>query len=128
MLRLAALIGLVAVAACVGPPDATRISQATDLELCQTYGQARVGFLPEWQTAVFDELKRRNVLNQRDLQNIPRNRIQLGMTEVGAVCSWGPYVDRNSTVGPWGVNRQYVMGQFGPYVYTENGIVTSWQN
>lgn len=127
MLRIAALIGLVAVSACA-TPDAATMQAATPLQLCQTYAMAKNTYAPDWLNASIDELKRRGSLSKQELSDISRQRMRTGMSEHAAVCSWGPYVDVNTTTGSWGVHRQYVMGQFGPYVYTENGRVTSWQN
>jgi hypothetical protein len=33
----------------------------------------------------------------------------------------------NRSVGAWGEREQWVYGDRGPYVYLDNGIVTSWQ-
>jgi hypothetical protein len=55
--------------------------------------------------------------------------IQRGMTAEQVIASWGRPRDINRTVGSWGVHEQWVYGEFGgPYVYLEDGVVTSWQN
>ena len=52
----------------------------------------------------------------------------LDMPEKMLIMSWGKPISINENVGSWGVHKQYVYGDFGPYVYVENGKVTSWQN
>lgn len=55
--------------------------------------------------------------------------VQRGMTSAQLIASWGRPEDINRTVGSWGVHEQWVYGEYGgPYVYLEDGIVTSWQN
>lgn len=55
-------------------------------------------------------------------------KIWMGMSDDQLVKSWGRPSDINRTVGSWGSHEQWVYGNFGPYVYVENGTVTSWQN
>ncbi len=59
---------------------------------------------------------------------IRSGKIKIGMTECELLASWGYPHDKHENVGRWGVHIQHVFGNFGPYVYTENGRVTSWQN
>lgn len=59
---------------------------------------------------------------------VQNGEIMLGMPEKMLIMSWGKPISINENVGSWGVHKQYVYGDFGPYVYVENGKVTSWQN
>lgn len=131
MLRVAALAAIAATAGCaVTPPpvDQAAIRRADNVKLCQTYSQAKSPYLPDWQKAVRDELSRRGAVSKRDGADWQKGLVRIGMAEHIAVCSWGPYVDVNTTTGSWGVDKQYLFGLFGPYVYTRNGVVTAFQN
>lgn len=77
-----------------------------------------------------DRLKRAKYSNvtERELQAIENRQIFIGMSEEALLLSWGNPSDINSSTGAWGVHKQYVYGDFGPYVYVENGKVTSWQD
>lgn len=55
--------------------------------------------------------------------------IQLGMTPEQVRESFGPPEAVNKSVGRWGVHEQWVYNSpYGPFVYFENGVLTSWQN
>ena len=55
--------------------------------------------------------------------------IRLGMTKEQAEASWGKPYDINKSVYAFGVNEQWVYGEYGSsYLYFEDGILTSWQN
>ena len=49
------------------------------------------------------------------------------MSEAALLKSWGKPQDINTSVGNWGVHKQYCYENY-KYVYVENGYVTSWQN
>ena len=72
-------------------------------------------------------LQKKGVFDKSELDLIMRRRIQLGMSEEGLLCSWGKPKDVNTSVGAWGVHKQYVYG-LGLYVYIKKGKVTSWQD
>lgn len=59
---------------------------------------------------------------------IRSEKIRMGMSECELYASWGFPSSQNRSVGSWGVHVQHVYGNFGSYVYTENGRVTSWQD
>ncbi|MDZ4136681.1 MAG: hypothetical protein U1D06_13985 [Paracoccaceae bacterium] len=125
-------MSVLTVAACAvtpqPPPSDAALRKASNVELCQTYARAKSPYAPAWQAAARNELIRRGAVTKQDQADWSKGLVRIGMAEHIAVCSWGPYVDVNSTTGSWGTHRQYVIGQFGPYVYTENGVVTSFQN
>ena len=72
------------------------------------------------------ELRRRDDFSNIDADLIAKRSIAIGMAEKALLCSWGPPTDLNRSVGSWGVHKQYVYS--GTYVYTENGVITSWQD
>lgn len=59
---------------------------------------------------------------------ILQGKIRLGMTKEQVIASWGKPERVNRSVGTWGIHEQWVYGTFGPYLYFENGILTSWQD
>lgn len=72
------------------------------------------------------EAKRRGVSVNKDL--VLSERIRIGINQCTLFASWGYPDDVNRTVGAWGTHSQLVYGQFGPYVYLENGVVRSFQD
>ena len=66
--------------------------------------------------------------NTQEINSIINGTIFIGMSESALIACWGKPRDVNKSVGEWGTHKQYVYGDFGPYVYVENGYVTSWQS
>jgi hypothetical protein len=97
------------------------------MTLCQNYSLARTNGFASSRQAILAEIDRRQLLSEDERQRVLRGQMRIGMSELAAVCSWGPYYDVNTTTTSAGTNKQIVMGQFGPYVYTENGRVTAFQ-
>lgn len=62
------------------------------------------------------------------IREIRNGEISLGMTEDQVLASWGSPRKVNNSTGRWGNHQQWIYGDFGPYVYLENGRLTSWQN
>jgi hypothetical protein len=73
-----------------------------------------------------DELTRRKTFTTNDLRLVMRREINLGMSQEALLCSWGEPDRRNRTVTVAGEHIQWIYGK--SYVYTENGIVTSYQD
>jgi amino acid transporter len=65
-----------------------------------------------------------------ECQNIADEKIWIGMTKDQATESWGKPHEINRTVYSSGVHEQWVMFDsiYTPYLYFENGILTSWQD
>ena len=64
---------------------------------------------------------------------ILNKKIRIGMTKEQVLLSWGRPCEYgsciNKTVGAWGVHEQWVYSSpYGPYLYFENGVLTSWQD
>jgi hypothetical protein len=128
MIRLAAVAATVVVAGCALPPlDPAAVSRASNLELCQTVAQGRQLNSADWIATARAELVRRGAMTDEELVDVNRQRVRIGQREHIAVCAWGPYIDVNETVGRGFRQRQFVMGQFGPYVYTDGRRVTGFQ-
>lgn len=88
-------------------------------ELCGHFSTSR-------QSAIKSELMKRKVFSEQEWGLIEGRKLQLGMSELALICSWGD-AERNRSVGPWGEHIQYVYPS-GVYVYVQNGKVTSWQD
>lgn len=79
-----------------------------------------------------DEIRRYFELNLNlpDIlkDNIMNRRVILGMTREQVLLCWGS-AEVNRSVGSWGVHEQWVYSAiYGPYLYFENGILTSFQD
>jgi hypothetical protein len=62
-----------------------------------------------------------------ECMRIINRKLWAGMTKVQLQAAWGQprTIDKNYT---FGINsEQWVYGTMGPYVYLENGVITSWQ-
>lgn len=57
---------------------------------------------------------------------INEKSIQIGISECELYAAWGMPERQNRTVGSWGVNIQHIYSRV--YVYTQNGVVRSWQD
>lgn len=66
--------------------------------------------------------------SKNDCLRIAKQEIWTGMNKNQLVLAWGQprSIDKNVTYGS--NMEQWVYGNLGPFVYIENGIVTSWQN
>lgn len=71
------------------------------------------------------ELVRRNIFTEKEWELIDNSRVQIGMSELALLGSWGSARKVNKSVGSWGVNKQWIY--YKRNVYTKNGKVTSWQ-
>lgn len=76
------------------------------------------------QSIISAEAKRRKMKVSIDL--VKKEKIRIGMNLCGLYASWGRPQEENRTVGNWGVHIQHIYE--GGYVYTENGVVASWQD
>jgi len=54
--------------------------------------------------------------------------IRIGMTREQLIASRGRPSSINRTIGSWGVHEQWVYGDLGPFIYLEDGLLTSWQD
>ena len=91
----------------------------TNTELCLTYygneePQARL------------ELNRRHAVTRREWKLIDNKEMQIGMSEVALICSWGS-TDVNRSVYATHERKQYVYPN-STYVYVIDGKVTSFQD
>ena len=62
------------------------------------------------------------------IDDIAARRVALGMSWCEIYASFGLPNAVNRSVGRYGEHIQFVYRDSGRYVYTENGIVTSWQD
>jgi len=60
--------------------------------------------------------------------SIAQRHVWIGMSDTQLRKSLGSPKSVNRTVTAFGSNEQWVYGDFGPYIYVDNGSVTSWQD
>lgn len=127
------LIAFVAAAlsGCATTPE--QLAAKSDIQLCQTYRDARRvgGLIGDLGASHLQEIQRRRLLSENELDLVKNRQIQRGMSLCALYASWGTPYKENRSVGKWGTHIQHVYGtrrSRNAYVYTENGVVTSWQN
>lgn len=103
------------------------------IDLCEAYGNAvrgefinQLGASDPIRKLVKAEAKRRGLRFNDKL--VKAEEITLRMNECTLVAAWGKPISKNTAVNSRRVLVQHVYGDFGPYVYTVNGTVDSWQN
>lgn len=140
MKNLVPIISAALLVGCAAPRYASfemeKIRATDPNQLCALYHDWRVNDQLE------PEAKRQleagmlaNGLPEKDLELAREGSIQVGMTLAGLYAAWGFPKRANRSVGRFGVHIQHVY-EWGyypdnhrtAYVYTENGILTSWQD
>lgn len=103
------------------------------LEFCNAYGNAirddvhyPFSSVPTYRQLFEAEAVRRKISLNRAV--IKAETMRIGMDQCTLYASWGTPRRQNRSVGPWGVHLQLIYGDYGPYVYLRNGIVTSYQD
>lgn len=116
----------------LGPDQAARMS---DTQLCaRAYVPLRGGIYGHTSDPVArEEIRRRGLITESDWPLVDNRQIQRGMGECALLASWGNPTTINTSVGSWGVSKQYVYRTSGyytssaSYVYIRKGVVDSWQ-
>lgn len=109
-----------------------RIRKMDKADICALYGKAIRGdaFTNQWlsfdgaQQLIVSEAKKRKIKLNTAL--VKQGSIMLGNNLCQMYAAWGLPSDRNRSVGRYGEHIQHIYG--GTYVYTENGVITSWQD
>lgn len=114
--------------ACVQPTPPPNLLGMSDLQVCQEFARARSAGDSVGARLAMTVLDSRNALTAAEKHDIQNEVIRTNMREHAAICSWGPYLRANASTGTFGRHVQFVVGRFGPYIYTENGRVRSWQS
>ena len=101
-------------------------------DFCMAYGEAlrgeavaNLGALPGADRIVKQEAKRRK-MRFVDAATMEKS-VSIGQSECQMISALGYPTSANKTVGRWGTHVQHVYGR-RVYIYTENGVVTSYQN
>src|SRR5690606_33970565 len=94
--------------------------------VCAGYYQALEHGSAEVIDAYTREIKARKLLSERDWDAVDRKVVAIGISKCALYASWGAPTRKNRSGGAWGIHIQHVYGS-RQYVYTKNGIVTSWQ-
>lgn len=109
-----------------------RLKKMDKTDICALYGMAIRDhlFTNEWlsfdgasQLIVAEAKKRKIKLNNK---LVKQGSIKLGNNLCQMYAAWGLPSDRNRSVGRYGEYIQHIYGE--TYVYTQNGIITSWQD
>ena len=113
-------------------PD--KLKKLSEDTFCDYYGNylrnerlAGFGDSDDMKIFMVKEAKRR-ALKFNNVSLIKDQKIKLGITSCELYASWGEANSINRSVGSFGVHIQHVYSEYGTYVYTENGYVTSWQD
>lgn len=123
-----ALVAVLTGCATIGMPSqpSKPLAQHTEAELCHFYHKNPT-------PALRSEIDDRLGFSEAQWQVIDANKIRIGMSGAAMICSWGlptPYGDINRYVGQRGNDAQWVYRNCkrceATYVYTDDGIVTSW--
>lgn len=109
----------------------SRIRGLSLLDFCVDYGVLARGFVPygmpetpSLKPAYEAEARRRGLSVSALLAK--REEIGLKVSRCQLYASWGAPQGENRSVGSWGEHIQHIYGR--SYVYTRNGVVTSWQD
>lgn len=120
---------------CAGSPVHTTSMTPAELQiqspetLCNAYSQIK-------NINVRSELIRRNAVPEAEWTLIDASRVTVGMSAVGARCSWGWPTTINTSTTAGGSRQQWVYRPLCPsgvpcktsYLYVEGGKVTGIQN
>lgn len=108
--------------------SAESLTTQKDTALCGEYASSR-------SAKVKAELVRRNAISAAEWDTINKKQIQIGMSELAFLCSWGfpgGWGAIRETTYKYGTATQYVYrscrGCASTYVYTRDGKVSAWQD
>lgn len=135
MIKKISFLALLILPSCMGPKytPAQIAADFNDLELCRAAIYHGVGSVKNTDD-VIAEINRRGLISETEWRLVntsnPQSRnLMVGMSE----CSMLLVMDNNSyeiteTISEFGVNRLYEYGHYGygPYIFVDNGKVTSW--
>jgi hypothetical protein len=111
----------------------SKLKEMSKEEFCEFYGNVLrdkhdalydLGERPDAVALVKTEARRRK-LSFSDIL-VRKEQISVGNSICQLNAQWGIASQQNRSAGSWGVDIQHVYG--GTYVYTRNGVVTSWQD
>lgn len=128
---IVAAIASATLTGCITPEEyEAKIQTGDPVSVCQEYeGLAlydRSQSIADQRAGILNTLLERGAVTKREASSIREGKIYLGMSEIALNCAWGRPDTVNTSVGSWGVHKQYVYGD--NYAYVENGTVKSWQN
>ena len=132
-LKSFALILALPLSACGGVYNPEALTQLNAIQLCQEFARARNTptydrFYEQNIQIIRTTMEQKNLFTAAEWRDIDNEYIRTGMSEPVMVCVMNhPYFRVNSFNSIYGSSKQYIFGDFGPYVYLDNGRVTSWQ-
>lgn len=107
------------------PPKPPRQYSATELDAMDTGRLCAVWRARKLKPAM-EEIRQRKAFVPSDLDLIAKKQVAIGMSVDAMQCSLGKAGSRNRTVNRHGDRIQWVYGDV--LIYSENGIVTAWQD
>jgi hypothetical protein len=117
---------------CAVSPE--QASQRSDNEVCESYGVfSRSGMWGAAAETYRREIEHRKLMTTEEWALADKKTIRIGMSRCAMYASWGKPDRENRSVGSYGEHIQHVYNSgyryIRPkYVYTRNGIVSSWQD
>lgn len=84
---------------------------------------------PDWistKDRLLSLIEEKGTFSQTELDLVKDQKIQRGMSELAAYCSWGFPIRKNNNTGSWGRSTQAVLPG-DTYLYFDNGVLKSWQ-
>jgi len=116
----------------IDPTTKAKVAEIKDSRFCIEYGKAvraktrksEPDFLPAMVERAIADFSAKDAF----VQDIAARRVALGMNWCEVYAAFGLPNVVNRSVGLYGEHIQFVYRDSGRYVYTENGIVTSWQD
>lgn len=127
------ILATVAIAGCASNPytpefiTAESAAAMTDRNLCIAWSESR----HNTSHVVYDEIRRRDLLDGQELDAAGRGSAYIGMSEIALICAWGRPEHVNTANYGDGVQKQYQYCR-GAYCseprffYVEAGRVTAW--
>lgn len=106
-----------------------RLNEAEYQEIVKIYGKEMADRIGIGERKCGRLLVLTKLYGKKNAPKIYDGKIEIGWTESMCMSSWGFPEDENTSVGSWGVHKQYVYERNGrrSYLYFENGRLTTIQ-
>lgn len=121
-----------ALGGCATSPEV--VGRLPNERICQMHGsQVKAGFTAESIATVRAELQRRHLVAESEWTDVDQRRVRVGMSQCAMLAVMGTPDRQNRTVSNSTVRVQHVFDSGyrytkAKYVYTENGVVTAFQD
>ena len=110
---------------CIGYAENRKAKERTKTQqLVAEWVFSQPAYMPEYEK----ELNNRGFFTDEELDLIKNRTLKIGAREEILTCLYGRPDAINRSVSQYGVTKQYVFRNYGTYVYTENGVIRSFQD